>query len=880
MTIVEELRTNRESGAKRLESEYKTGLMTLARRFCADVGDAEELVNRTFAAVVEGIDDYLEQSAFFAWMCQIMTNLHSLDVRRKSNGDIIYPGTVPDMADECAHEAIYRNLDAAIVRDAIGLLPADQREMLLLHYFMDMPAPKIAKFLTIPVGTVNSRLHYARKALAAKLGAKAEKMAKNAGVKAVMLALLLCGLAAVGAGIAAAVSGGASAPPAADSADPPDQLDSSDPSHPSNPSDQPDPSGMTGWAGLTGRTGNPVFSGDQNMNTSKTITRTAAIAAASMALATTAGLPTRASAASGELCYKPDSGQAAYPWDNLSWWFTGTDSGAPNATALPTASDNVLLYSSKNAVSSENGKPMTITSGVIAKTKNLTICTTNNSPDRIIGIEVQGGGAMETAGIAYIGAVRNNQAGGGALRVLSGGTWTAKKKFYLAYTGGNSSLYIADGGTFSALDNEFIVGNEGTGVVTNEGSLLVKDFFVGGSSGVGHVVNRGDLTVTNKFTIGRMSGSSGYLVHESGTLTKTTTKAPVIVGYSCAGVFEVKGEVSLPEKDRITLGDQSTGEGTLILCEGGSINNVTNVSIGASSSGSRGHLRMEGGTLTVQLPTSGYQLFVGGSTNSLGIQRAYGDISGHGTIARDNRGRSTRIKLYGQVVAEGGKLDLASIKTVGEKRVDANVCGTNGWYAVNGGLLLYPAAQDYVSADHVTIGDYVYRGGTGQSGDPMDITLVNSLQLRLYDANGNQVTDSYYNHAALYAADRNDIPGAVPGSAGHGDITLGVWRLGHFDKPGDDISATAVGFDKAWLRFRIDSNAIPDDVDWSQFKVRLYRWDGSAWKVVGTAVGNDMPYVETTARQPACSGVDADGWNIGWYAAALVRNGCFTIVIR
>ena len=41
MTIVEELRKDRENGAKRLESEYRAGLLTLARRLCADEGDAE-----------------------------------------------------------------------------------------------------------------------------------------------------------------------------------------------------------------------------------------------------------------------------------------------------------------------------------------------------------------------------------------------------------------------------------------------------------------------------------------------------------------------------------------------------------------------------------------------------------------------------------------------------------------------------------------------------------------------------------------------------------------------------------------------------------------------------------------------------------------------
>ena len=63
---------------------------------------------------------------------------------------------------------------------------------------MDMPVAKIAKFLSIPNGTVFSRLHYARKALAAKLGAAAKKP----GGRALLLALALCGLTALGAAVA------------------------------------------------------------------------------------------------------------------------------------------------------------------------------------------------------------------------------------------------------------------------------------------------------------------------------------------------------------------------------------------------------------------------------------------------------------------------------------------------------------------------------------------------------------------------------------------------------------------------------------------------------------------------------------------------------
>ncbi len=197
MDIVEELRQNRDSGAKRLVSEYKAGLMSLARRFCVNESDAEELVNATFAKVVDNIDDYLEQSAFFAWMCQILTNLFRESVRRKSNANEFFPGDVPDVADESSEGEVYKALDASLLREAIESLPEDIKKAVVLHYFVDMPVRDIAKFLSIPFGTVARRLHLARQILAVKLGAAAKKP----GGRALLLVLALCGLTALGAAV-------------------------------------------------------------------------------------------------------------------------------------------------------------------------------------------------------------------------------------------------------------------------------------------------------------------------------------------------------------------------------------------------------------------------------------------------------------------------------------------------------------------------------------------------------------------------------------------------------------------------------------------------------------------------------------------------------
>ena len=283
MTIVEELRTNRESGAKRLEAEYKAGLMTLARRFSTDEGDAEELVNRTFAAVVEGIDDYLEQSAFFGWMCQILSNIHAKDIRKKSHGIVVYPGVVPDVIDEDAEDRIFQEIDASLLHDAIENLPKEMQEAIVLHYFTGLSVQKIAKFLAIPEGTVKSRLHYARLALGAKLGANMKKP----GGKAVLLALLLCGLTALGAAVwnIAASSGEAQTPADASTSHATSRVSSSEVEAPGQATcnmQQTEASNLSTFQPFNFST---EFSQGENMNITQTTRAAAMLAAGTIALA-------------------------------------------------------------------------------------------------------------------------------------------------------------------------------------------------------------------------------------------------------------------------------------------------------------------------------------------------------------------------------------------------------------------------------------------------------------------------------------------------------------------------------------------------------------------------------------------------------------------
>lgn len=59
--------------------------------------------------------------------------------------------------------------DRAYVVEALKTLSPQHREVLALHYLLDMSVEAIAEDLESPVGTVKARLHHGRKALAAVL---------------------------------------------------------------------------------------------------------------------------------------------------------------------------------------------------------------------------------------------------------------------------------------------------------------------------------------------------------------------------------------------------------------------------------------------------------------------------------------------------------------------------------------------------------------------------------------------------------------------------------------------------------------------------------------------------------------------------------------
>lgn len=98
-------------------------------------------------------------------------------VLAKKSGKEILLDEIPDAPDETLDSPdhlVIRNEQDAEFMSALNRLPLPHRSVLLLHYIEDFSLEEIARVTGTHIGTVKSRLHYAKKSLRALLEAKNE----------------------------------------------------------------------------------------------------------------------------------------------------------------------------------------------------------------------------------------------------------------------------------------------------------------------------------------------------------------------------------------------------------------------------------------------------------------------------------------------------------------------------------------------------------------------------------------------------------------------------------------------------------------------------------------------------------------------------------
>lgn len=158
-----------------LVSRYQRELYNYLRRFLGDATLAEDVFQATFFQVHQKRDSFEEGRKFRPWLYTIATN-QAIDAQRRNRRhrrlSLNQPhqagsesvGTLIDLVASEGGDpvlAVESSEEGAWVRGEVEALPEPLRNAVNLVYFGGMKYRDAAKVMSVPVGTVKSRLHAA-----------------------------------------------------------------------------------------------------------------------------------------------------------------------------------------------------------------------------------------------------------------------------------------------------------------------------------------------------------------------------------------------------------------------------------------------------------------------------------------------------------------------------------------------------------------------------------------------------------------------------------------------------------------------------------------------------------------------------------------------
>ncbi len=172
-----ELVTNAQHGDRNAYNElvrvHAGGVLNVVYRMCGDAQLAEDATQETFLQAWQHLNSYRPRTSLRNWLYRIAVNA-ATDMLRKEKR--LVPEAVENLqlADsQPSPEMVFVKQERTVlVQKAVLSLPDACRAVLVLREYEGLSYQEIAGSLDIPVGTVMSRLNYARNLLKEKLNAQ------------------------------------------------------------------------------------------------------------------------------------------------------------------------------------------------------------------------------------------------------------------------------------------------------------------------------------------------------------------------------------------------------------------------------------------------------------------------------------------------------------------------------------------------------------------------------------------------------------------------------------------------------------------------------------------------------------------------------------
>jgi RNA polymerase sigma-70 factor (ECF subfamily) len=164
-----------ERAFRELVSRYKNSLYAFLKRFLNQRDLIEDVFQETFLQLFTSRDSFDPERPLRPWLFTIAANKAKDALRKQQRSSAVPIGTISDgeqasfddvlnsltSVETRPYETLERGELAERVREVVANMPESAREILILAYFNKFSYKQMAQILSIPIGTVKSRLHTA-----------------------------------------------------------------------------------------------------------------------------------------------------------------------------------------------------------------------------------------------------------------------------------------------------------------------------------------------------------------------------------------------------------------------------------------------------------------------------------------------------------------------------------------------------------------------------------------------------------------------------------------------------------------------------------------------------------------------------------------------
>ena len=155
----------------KLVEQYSPRLRYYLRKMLG-VDRAEDALQNVWLDVFCGITRLSTPAAFTTWVFRIAHNRAHYELRLEYRA--VYTSLKNEHIEVDTDEEEFSAADAERIHRGLAMLPTMQREVLTLRYFEGMSYEEICQVISCPIGTVRSRIYYAKQALYAQWEGKGD----------------------------------------------------------------------------------------------------------------------------------------------------------------------------------------------------------------------------------------------------------------------------------------------------------------------------------------------------------------------------------------------------------------------------------------------------------------------------------------------------------------------------------------------------------------------------------------------------------------------------------------------------------------------------------------------------------------------------------